>query len=159
MYLFLTYLIVFFLQTNLAGETTQRSRNDNIFLIHLAKYHRVCYFTNWGVHRSMKEARLRPEDIPPDLCTHIFYAFASIGGLTLQAKHPNDLGVYQGEQVRRKKIEFDGKEEFSLAIVSSNYEIERKKSGFEGFDFLWRMGKFRRIRFDRFIGIITVRFK
>lgn len=47
----------------------------------------------------MKEARLRPEDIPPDLCTHIFYAFANIGSLTLQAKHPNDLGVYQGEQV------------------------------------------------------------
>jgi GH18 family chitinase len=47
----------------------------------------------------MKEARLRPEDIPPDLCTHIFYAFGNIGGLTIQAKHPNDLGVYQGEQV------------------------------------------------------------
>ena len=47
----------------------------------------------------MKEARLLPEDIPPDLCTHIFYAFASIAGLALQAKHPNDLGTYQGEQV------------------------------------------------------------
>ena len=47
----------------------------------------------------MKEARLRPEDIPADLCTHIFYAFASISSLTLQAKHPNDLNVHQGEQV------------------------------------------------------------
>ena len=54
----------------------------------------------------MKEAQLHPEDIPPDLCTHIFYAFASIGGLTLQAKHPNDLGVYQGEQVEMKLKEF-----------------------------------------------------
>ncbi len=47
----------------------------------------------------MKESRLLPEDIPPDLCTHIFYAFASIGSLTLQAKHPNDLNDYQGEKV------------------------------------------------------------
>ncbi len=47
----------------------------------------------------MKESRLVPEDIPSDLCTHIFYAFASIGSLTLQAKHPNDLNVYQGEKV------------------------------------------------------------
>lgn len=50
----------------------------------------------------MKEARLRPEDIPPDLCTHIFYAFANVGGLTLQAKHPNDLATYQGEAVSLK---------------------------------------------------------
>ncbi len=43
-----------------------------------------------------------------------------------------------------------------LAIVSTNYEIERKKSEFENFNFMWRMGKFRRIRFVGFIGIITV---
>ena len=69
------------------------------FLYYVVKYSRVCYFTNWSVHRSMKEARLRPEDIPADLCTHIFYAFARIGSLKLQTKHPNDLNVYKGEQV------------------------------------------------------------
>jgi GH18 family chitinase len=52
----------------------------------------------------MKESRLLPEDIPADLCTHIFYAFASIGSLTLQAKHPNDLNVYQGEKVLYSEI-------------------------------------------------------
>jgi GH18 family chitinase len=47
----------------------------------------------------LKESRLYPEDIPPDLCTHIFYAFANIGSLSLQAQIPNDLNVYQGEKV------------------------------------------------------------
>lgn len=47
----------------------------------------------------MKEARLVPEDVPADLCTHIFYAFANIAGLGLQAQNPNDLNVFQGEQV------------------------------------------------------------
>lgn len=73
-------------------------------MIHLGKYHRGCYFTNWGAHRTMKEARLVPEDVPAHLCTHIFYAFANIGGLALQAQHPNDLGEFQGEKVRLEKF-------------------------------------------------------
>ena len=64
-----------------------------------AQYHRVCYFTSWGAQRTMKEARLVPEDVPADLCTHIFYAFANIAGLGLQAQNPNDLNVFQGEKV------------------------------------------------------------
>lgn len=47
----------------------------------------------------MKESRLVPEDVPADLCTHIFYAFANIGGLGLQAQHANDLNEFQGEKV------------------------------------------------------------
>ncbi|CAF1661899.1 unnamed protein product, partial [Didymodactylos carnosus] len=46
----------------------------------------------------MKEARLYPEDIPADLCTHIFYAFATVSGQNLQAQIPHDLQVYQGER-------------------------------------------------------------
>ena len=64
-----------------------------------AKYNRICYFTNWGAHRSMKDARLYPEDVPPDLCTHILYAFANLNGISLQPQLANDINVYQGEQV------------------------------------------------------------
>ena len=63
------------------------------------KYHRVCYFTNWGAHRSIKESRVYPEDIPADLCTHILYAFANLNGRSLQPQLANDIHVYQGEQV------------------------------------------------------------
>ncbi|CAF2139888.1 unnamed protein product [Rotaria magnacalcarata] len=126
------------------------------------KYSRVCYFTNWGVHRSMKEARLRPEDIPADLCTHIFYAFAGIGGLTLQAKHPNDLNIYQGEQPLYPRImklkeknpdlkiliscggwgnsgEFDSiaSSESSRETFSKNAITFCRQHGFDGVDLDW----------------------
>jgi GH18 family chitinase len=63
------------------------------------KYNRICYFTNWGAHRSIKESRVYPEDIPADLCTHILYAFANLNGRSLQPQLANDIHVYQGEQV------------------------------------------------------------
>lgn len=67
-----------------------------------ARYNRICYFTNWGAHRSMKDARVYPEDVPPDLCTHILYAFATLNGQSLQPQLANDVNVYQGEQVGKE---------------------------------------------------------
>ncbi|CAF1050004.1 unnamed protein product [Adineta ricciae] len=141
----LIYLLLFLVQTNLS-----------------AKYSRVCYFTNWAVHRTMKEARLLPEDIPADLCTHIFYAFASIGSLTLQAKHPNDLGDYQGEKPLYPRImklkeknpelkiviscggwgnsgEFDSisASESSRETFSKNALVFCRQHGFDGVDLDW----------------------
>ncbi len=70
-----------------------------IFFSSEVKYNRICYFTNWGAHRSIKESRVYPEDIPADLCTHILYAFANLNGRSLQPQLANDIHVYQGEQV------------------------------------------------------------
>lgn len=53
----------------------------------------------------MKDARLYPEDVPPDLCTHILYAFANLNGLSLQPQIANDINVYQGEKVRTEEEE------------------------------------------------------
>jgi len=52
----------------------------------------------------MKEARVYPEDIPPDLCTHILYAFANLNGRSLQPQLANDIHVYQGEQVEKDLV-------------------------------------------------------
>ena len=79
-----------------------------------AKYNRICYFTNWGAHRSMKDARLYPEDVPPDLCTHILYAFANLNGLSLQPQIANDINVYQGEKVRTEEEEEEARLESCL---------------------------------------------
>ncbi len=35
----------------------------------------VCYFTNWAWYRP-GVGKYKPEDIDPELCTHIVYGFA-----------------------------------------------------------------------------------
>ena len=121
------------------------------------KYHRVCYFTNWGVHRTMKEAQLRPE-------RYFHRIYVRISSTLLRV-----LEVWHCKRNIRMIWEFIKENRLGstcflcvewrsvfLAIVSTNYETEREKSGFESFDFVWRMGKFRRIWFVGVIGIITV---
>ena len=36
-----------------------------------------CYYTNWAQHRK-EEARFLPKNIDPQLCTHLYFAFANI---------------------------------------------------------------------------------
>ena len=47
----------------------------------------------------MKDARVYPENIPADLCTHILYAFGVINGASLSHTIQNDIQTYQGEEV------------------------------------------------------------
>ena len=107
------------------------------------KYNRICYFTNWGAHRSIKESRVYPEDIPADLCTHILYAFANLHGRSLQPQLSNDIHLYQGEQVTKINHIFIFFHFIILATLSTYYEIERRKSEVKNFNFLWRLGKSR----------------
>nr|AKP18001.1 chitinase 2 [Eriocheir sinensis] len=51
-------------------------------------YKVVCYFTNWAWYRQ-GAGKYRPEDIDPDLCTHIVYGFAVLDGTSLLIK-PHD---------------------------------------------------------------------
>ena len=62
-------------------------------------YKTICYFTNWGAHRSMEDGKLYPENIPAELCTHILYAFGVINGNNLAHTIPNDIQDYQGQKV------------------------------------------------------------
>lgn len=45
----------------------------------------VCYFTNWAWYRQ-EGGRFVPEDIDPDLCTHVLYGFAVLDGSSLTMK-------------------------------------------------------------------------
>jgi chitinase len=46
------------------------------------KYMVVCYFTNWAWYRP-GAGKYKPEDIDPNLCTHIVYGFAVLNRETL----------------------------------------------------------------------------
>lgn len=49
----------------------------------------VCYYTNWSQYRP-KHAKFLPEDIQPDLCTHIIFAFGWLKKGKLSSFESND---------------------------------------------------------------------
>lgn len=48
------------------------------------EYRRVCIYPNWSIMRESHLAKIYPEDIDANLCTHIHYAYANIDVKTLQ---------------------------------------------------------------------------
>ncbi|XP_048408803.1 acidic mammalian chitinase-like isoform X1 [Stegostoma tigrinum] len=55
----------------------------------------VCYFANWAQHRP-GVGKFIPENIPPCLCTHLIYAFATIGSNhKITTKEQNDEELYK----------------------------------------------------------------
>ncbi|KAJ9573430.1 hypothetical protein L9F63_009158, partial [Diploptera punctata] len=52
-------------------------------------YKVVCYYTNWSQYRP-KHGKFLPEDIEPDLCTHIIYAFGWLKKGKLSSFESND---------------------------------------------------------------------
>ncbi|KAJ7333002.1 hypothetical protein JRQ81_015182 [Phrynocephalus forsythii] len=64
-------------------------------LLHCASaFKLVCYFTNWSQYRETS-GRFDPEDIDPNLCTHIIFAFAKIEGMKIATSEWNDATLYK----------------------------------------------------------------
>lgn len=71
------------------------------------KYKVVCYYTNWSQYRP-KVGKFLPEDIEPDLCTHIIFAFGWLKKGKLSSFESNDetkdgkVGLYDRiEQLKK----------------------------------------------------------
>ena len=54
-----------------------------------APMRRVCYYTNWSQYRQ-EAGKFYPENVDPNLCTHVIYAFAKLNGNHLKAFEWND---------------------------------------------------------------------
>ncbi|XP_065923216.1 chitotriosidase-1 [Magallana gigas] len=52
-------------------------------------YRRVCYYTNWSQYRNSL-GKFYPENVDPNLCTHVIYAFAKMNGNRLAPFEWND---------------------------------------------------------------------
>lgn len=63
-------------------------------------YKIVCYYTNWSQYR-LKIGKFMPEDIIPDLCTHVIFAFGWLKKGKLSSFESNDenkdgkVGLYE----------------------------------------------------------------
>ncbi|XP_044253062.1 probable chitinase 10 [Tribolium madens] len=70
-------------------------------------YKVVCYYTNWSQYR-VKIGKFTPEDIIPDLCTHIIFAFGWLKKGKLSSFESNDetkdgkVGLYERIQKLKK---------------------------------------------------------
>jgi chitinase len=49
----------------------------------------VCYYTNWAQYRQA-EGKFFPENIDPNLCTHVIYSFATMTASQLDSFEWND---------------------------------------------------------------------
>jgi len=73
-------------------------------------YKIVCYFTNWATYRQTGSGKFDPEDIDPNICTHIIYGFAVLDSNTLLMKSHDPYADmsdgYSGKDMYRKVTEF-----------------------------------------------------
>jgi hypothetical protein len=82
----------------------------------------VCYYTNWAQYRN-GPGRFYPENIDPNLCTHVIYSFAQLRNGVLAAYEWNDestpwsVGMFE----RMMKIRKGGRPKILLAVGGWNH--------------------------------------
>lgn len=85
--------------SNEGSSSSSSSSNDDGYKV-------VCYYTNWSQYRP-KIGKFLPEDIDPDLCTHLIFAFGWLKKGKLSSFESNDetkdgkVGLY--ERIRNLK--------------------------------------------------------
>lgn len=64
----------------------------------------VCYYPNWSLYRFTDIPILRPEEIPPSLCTHIHIAFALINPTTLKIEPSEKHDTHYTDVFKKVKM-------------------------------------------------------
>ncbi|CAH1271115.1 CHIT1 [Branchiostoma lanceolatum] len=62
----------------------------------VAEYRVVCYYTNWAQYRRSPWSYV-PENVDPNLCTHVIYAFANMEDNQLKPYEWNDEDMPWGK--------------------------------------------------------------
>uniref|UniRef100_UPI00358FAF62 acidic mammalian chitinase-like n=1 Tax=Myxine glutinosa TaxID=7769 RepID=UPI00358FAF62 len=123
---------------------------------HASDFTRMCYFTNWSQYRP-GAGRFLPANVDANLCTHIFYAFATINYYNeLATVEWNDVTLYR-DMMQLKNVNPDLKILISVGgwnfgsatfsrVVSSQTNMDTfsrsavsfcRMYGFDGLDLAW----------------------
>ncbi|XP_053406596.1 probable chitinase 10 [Mercenaria mercenaria] len=135
-------------------------------------YKRVCYYANWAQYRPVP-ARMMPDKIDPNLCTHLIYAFAKLDSnseLSFTEFNDGDM-VKEFNNLKKKNPELrtllaiGGYNQGSkpMSVMTANRNLRKKfartavdfikKWGFNGLDLDWEfptgIGKERGKKVDK----------
>lgn len=100
--LLLTCQLSFVTVFTISGDEAGASKTPAAAAVHdpNEKYKIVCYYTNWSQYRP-EVGKFMPEDIDPDLCTHVIFAFGWLKKGKLSSFESNDetkdgkVGLYE----------------------------------------------------------------
>jgi len=92
--------------TTSTTTTTPKQPNNNT---PVDRYRKVCYYTNWAQYRRTPQGKYFPENLDPNLCSHVIYAFANLANGKLKPFEWNDdseewaKGMYERMMANKQK--------------------------------------------------------